>query len=105
MEIYWPSVQVFEVRKKRKKLVGEWGLELLVDLDLIAGDEFVGFIGHADHRLQLVKHGVGHAFFARGSGVRGDAVLAIVGDADSDVEQFLGEWVQGSGGKDLVDAL
>src|ERR1700688_901069 len=69
-------------------------LELLVDLDLVAGHQLVGFVGHSNDRLQLVKHGVGHAFFSRRRGVRSDAVAAIVGDADRDVQQFFGERVQ-----------
>jgi hypothetical protein len=65
--------------------------ELLVNFHLIAGDELVGLVRHADDRLQLLKHGVGHAFFEGGGGVRGDAVVAIVGDTDRNVEELLGE--------------
>src|SRR5580700_3941385 len=67
--------------------------ELLVDFHLIAGDELIGFVRHADDRLQLLEHSVGHAFFEGGGGVRSDAVVAIVGDADGDVEQLLGEGI------------
>jgi len=54
LETDWPFVQVFD----EKNLFVEWRLELLVDLDLIACDELVGFVGHADHRLQFVEHGI-----------------------------------------------
>src|SRR5271169_63869 len=63
--------------------------ELLVDFNLIAGDELVGLVGHADDRLQLREHGIGHAFFERGGGVRGDAIMAAVCDAYGDVNKFL----------------
>src|SRR5580704_15954220 len=64
--------------------------ELLVDFNLIAGDEFIGFVGHANDRLQLREHSVGHAFFEGRGGVRGDAIVAVVGDADGHVDEFLG---------------
>jgi hypothetical protein len=79
--------------------------ELLVDFHLIAGDELIGFVRHADDRLQLLEHSVGHAFFEGGGGVRSDAVVAIVGDADGDVEQLLGEGIERSGPHDLLDAF
>ena len=47
----------------------------------VAGHQLVGFVGHADDRLQFVEHRVGLALFSRGRGVRSDAVPAIVGDA------------------------
>ena len=79
--------------------------ELLVDFDLVAGDEFVGFVSHADDGLQLREHRVGHALFEGGGGVRRDAVVAIVGDADGDVEEFLGERIEGARAHDLFDAF
>jgi len=39
--------------------------EPLVDLDLVAGDQLVGFVRHADDGLKFMEHGVGHAFAAR----------------------------------------
>src|ERR1700734_479624 len=68
--------------------------ELLVNLDLISGDELVGLVGHPNDGLQLCKHGVGHALLESGGGVRSDAVMAVVGDADGDVKQFLGERIE-----------
>src|SRR5580692_4706582 len=79
--------------------------ELLVNFHLIAGDELVGLVRHADDRLQLLKHGVGHTFFESGGGVRGDAVVATIGDADGDIEELLGEGVERSGAHDLLDAF
>src|SRR6266536_505045 len=84
---------------------GEWRLEALVDFDLVAGDKLVGFIGHANDGLKLLEHGPGHAFAESGSGVRGDAVSAVVGDADGDVDHFLGEWIERARRHDLLDAF
>src|SRR5258708_15890032 len=93
----WPFVQVFGERKIREsKLFVERKLELLVDLDLIPGDQLVGFVGHADDRLQFVKHRVGHPLLARRRRVRGDAVRTVVGHADRDVQQLLRKRVQGA---------
>ncbi len=58
----------------------------LVHGHLVAGDELVGFIGHADDRLKLLEHFPSHAFGEGGGGVGGDAVVAAVGDADGDLE-------------------
>jgi len=55
---------------------------------------FVGFVGHADDGLQFLEHGVVHSFAESGSGVRSDAVIAIIGDAHRDVDQFLGEGIK-----------
>ena len=79
--------------------------ELLVNFHLVAGDELVGLVGHADYGLQLREHGIGHAFFESGGGVRGNAVVAIIRDADGYVEQFLGEGIECAGGHDLLDAF
>src|SRR6266571_2152500 len=86
-------------------LPGEWRLEALVDFDLVAGNKLVGFIGHANDGLKLLEHGPGHAFAESGSGVRGDAVSAVVGDAHRDVDHFLGEWIERSRGHNLLDAF
>src|SRR5712692_5926511 len=83
----------------------ERGLELRVDLDLVAGDQLVGFVGHADHRLQFVEHRVGHAFATSGSGMRGDAVGAIIRHADRDVEHFFRERIKRARRHDLLDAF
>jgi hypothetical protein len=56
--------------------------ELLVHFDLIAGDQLIGLVSHSDDGLQLREHGIGQAFFESGGGVRGDAVMTVVGDAD-----------------------
>src|SRR5271157_1877617 len=68
--------------------------ELFVDFNLIAGDELVGLVGHADDGLQLLEHGVGHPFFESRGGVRSDAVVAVVGDAYGHVDKFLGERIE-----------
>jgi hypothetical protein len=80
-------------------------MESLVDFDLVAGDELVGFVGHADDGLEFLEHGVGHTLGKGGSGVGSDAVVAIVGDADGDVEQFLGEGIERARSHDLLDAF
>src|SRR5712664_1905455 len=86
----WNILSVRTGRKIREsKLFVERKLELLVDLDLIPGDQLVGFVGHTNDRLQLVEHRVGHPLLARRRRMRGDAVRAIVGDADRDVQQLL----------------
>ena len=79
--------------------------ELLVDFYLVAGDELVRLVGHPDDGLQLLEHGVGHAFFESGGRVRGDAVVAVVGDAYGDVDELLGEWIERAGTHDLFDAF
>lgn len=84
---------------------GQGRLKLLVDFDLIAGDDLVGFVGHADYCLQFVKHGVGHALLERGCGVRGDAVVAVVGDADGHVNKLLSERIERARRHDLLDAF
>jgi hypothetical protein len=65
--------------------------------DLVAGNESVGFIGHADDLLELFKHFRGHAFAEGGSGMGVNAVLAIIGDADGDVEELFGERIERAG--------
>jgi|HubBroStandDraft_2_1064218.scaffolds.fasta_scaffold29752_6 hypothetical protein len=72
-------------------------LETVVDRNLIAGNEFVGFVGHADDLLEFFEDFGSHAFGKGGGGVGSDAVVAIVGDADGDVEEFLGEWIDCAG--------
>lgn len=79
--------------------------KLLVNFNLIARDNLVGLVGHADDRLQLLKHRVGHAFFERGSSVRGDAVMAVVGDADGNVDELFRERIERAGRHDLFYAL
>ncbi len=88
-----------------ERLARKRGLEALVDFDLIAGDELVGFVGHADDGLQFFEHRVGHSFAEGGSGVRGNAVVAVVGDADGDVNQFLGERIERARSHDLLDTF
>src|SRR6266478_6404474 len=83
----------------------KWRLEALVDFDLVAGDKLVGLIGHANDGLKLLEHGPGHAFAESGSGVRGDAVSAVVGDAHRDVDHFLGEWIERARRHELLDAF
>ncbi len=86
-------------------LLGERGLEALVDFDLIAGDELVSFVGHADDGLKFLEHGVGHSFAEGGSSVRGDAVVAVVGDAYGDVDQFFGERIESAWAHDLLETF
>src|SRR5438270_9046903 len=50
-------------------------LKLVVNLYLIAGNQPVALIGHADDRHHLLEHGVGHTGFAGGGGMRGDTVI------------------------------
>src|SRR5262245_36532784 len=77
--------------------------ETLVDFDLIAGGEAVGFVGDADNRHHLGQHGVAHARFPGGSSVRGDTVAALVAGADRDVEHFLGQRVERAGRHDFLN--
>src|SRR5579883_2664073 len=90
---------------ERRGLARERRLEAFVDSDLVAGDELVGLVGHADDGLQFLEHFRGHAFRERGSRVRRDAVVAIVGHAYSDIDEFLGEGIEGARRHDLLDAL
>src|SRR6266480_2607023 len=94
------SKQMRKLTLSRKR-----GQEALVDFYLIAGDEFVGFVGHADDGLELLEHGSGHSFAEGGSGVRGDTVGAVVSDADGDVNQFLSQRIEGARPHDLLEAF
>jgi hypothetical protein len=78
----------------------EGRLEAGVDGNLIAGDELVGLVGHADDGLEFLEHFGSHAFAEGGGGMRVNAVLAIIGNADSDVEEFLGERIESAGSHD-----
>ena len=79
--------------------------ELLVNFHLVACHELIGLVGHADDGLQFRKHGVGHALFEGGGGVRCDAVVAIVSHTDGDVQEFLGQRIERAGTHDLLDAF
>ena len=83
----------------------EGRLEAGVDGDLIAGDELVSFVGHADDLLEFLKHFRGHAFAEGRGGVGVNAILAVVGDTDSDVEEFLGEGIEGAGSHDGLEVF
>ena len=83
----------------------EGRLEALVDGDLIAGDEFVGFVGHANDGVKFLEHRGRHAFGEGRGGVRGDAILAIVRDADGEVQEFLGEGVESARSHDGFEVL
>jgi len=78
----------------------EGGREAGVDGDLITGNEFIGFVGHADDLLEFLEHVGGHAFAEGRGGVRVNAVLAVVGDTDGDVEEFFRERVKSAGAHD-----
>src|SRR6266850_1589563 len=86
-------------------LAGKRRHEALVDFDLIAGDQLVGFVGHANDGLEFLEHGVGHALAEGGRGVRCDAVVAVVGDADGDVTEFFGKRIERAGRHDSFDAF
>src|SRR5947208_14600646 len=45
-------------------------LKLFIYFNLVAGDQLIGLVSHADHRLQFVEYLVRHALVARGSGMR-----------------------------------
>ena len=95
-----------KLRKMRDELLFanvERRLEAGVQGNLVAGDQFVGFVGNADHRLQLLEHFRGHAFGEGGSGVGINAVLAIVGDAHGDLQKCLGERIDGSAERSNTD--
>src|SRR5258708_32137003 len=79
--------------------------EAVVDLDLIAGDEPIRFIRHANNGHQLFELGVGHAFVYCRSGMRSDAVFALVRDRDGDINHFFGERIERSGSHDLLDVF
>src|SRR5579863_6640263 len=75
--------------------------ESLVDGNLVAGREAVGFIGHAHDGHEFVKHFPGHALALRGSGMGSDAVRALVRGADRDIDQLLGQRVERAGRHNL----
>jgi len=83
-----------KLRKMRDELLFanvERRLEAGVQGNLVAGDQFVGFVGHADHRLELLEHFLGHALGESRCRMGSDAVVAIVGDADGNVQEFFGQ--------------
>ena len=84
--------QSFRLRLFRMR-TSQGRLKALVNGDLVTGNEFVGFVGHADDLLKFLEHIWSHTLTEGRSGVGIDAVLAIVGDAYGDVNEFLGEWV------------
>ena len=44
-------------------------LELLINLNLVARRQAIGFIRHPDNRHQFFKHRVGHTLLARSGGM------------------------------------
>src|SRR5579864_5011277 len=80
-------------------------LEGGIDRHPIAVGEPVGFVGHADHGHDLAEHGFGHAGLARRGAMAGDAVAAAIGDADREVDHFLGQRIERAWRHDLLDAL
>src|SRR5262249_12244159 len=58
-----------------------YGLELLVNLHLMPGDQAVILVGEADHCQHLVDHSFRHTLLARGRSVSSDAIITLVGHA------------------------
>lgn len=80
-------------------------VEFGIDWDLEGGGEGVGLGGHADDGEEFGVLVVGEAFGSGGGGVGVDAVGAAVGGGDGDVDELLGERVEGAGlDHDLLDA-
>jgi hypothetical protein len=79
--------------------------ERLVDLDLKSVGQRVGLVGHTDNGYQLGEHFAVHALRPRGRRMGVDAVGAAVGDADCNIDQFLGQRVQGAGSHHLLHAV
>jgi hypothetical protein len=68
--------------------------------------ESIGLGGHGDDGEEFGVLLVGEAFGACGSSVGVDAVAAIVGNGDGDVDELFGKRVEGAGfDHDLLDAL
>ena len=89
-----------ECRGRLFFVLRERRLKTIVNRDLITGDEFVGFVSHADDLLKFLEHLGRHAFGESGSGVGRDAVTAVICDADGDVEKFFREGIEGAGSHD-----
>ena len=80
--------------------------ELWVDWDLKCSLESVCLGGHANDGEEFGVLLVCHAFGECCCGVGVDAVAAVVGDGDGDVDQLFGERVECAGSDhDLLDAL
>jgi hypothetical protein len=80
--------------------------ELWIDGDLERIGESIGLGGHGDDGEEFGVLLVCEAFGACGSSVGVDAVAAIVGNGDGDVDELSSERVEGAGfDHDLLDAL
>ena len=54
-------------------------------------------VGHTDHAHQFPEHGLGHTFGDRGRAMRRNAVVAAVGHADGNINQFTDQRIQFAG--------
>jgi hypothetical protein len=79
--------------------------EFAIDWDLEGVGDGVGLGGHGDDREEFGVLLVGEAFGSGRGCVGVDAVAAVVGDGDSDVDEFFGERIERAGfDHDLLDA-
>src|SRR5579862_4064732 len=79
--------------------------EALVHRHAIAVGEAVGLVGHADDRDEFAQHLLRHAEPLCRGAMRMGAVLTGIGDADREVDQFLGERVERARRHHLFQAL
>ena len=78
--------------------------EALIDLHAQRGNQAVRLIGQADNGQQLGILRIRHALGLRRCAVRGDAILAAIAGAYRQVQQFLGQGIQGPTGRhDFLD--
>lgn len=80
-------------------------LKFAIDLYLIPRRKTVALVGHPNHRHQFREHLAGHTRIPRASGMRSDAVAALIGRAYRKIDQLLRQRIQRSGRHDLLDAV
>lgn len=59
----------------------------------------IRLVRHTNDVHELTKHRVRHASFAGKGGMASDAIVATIGYADGEVDPFLHQTVQGTGGQ------
>src|ERR1700730_10965437 len=76
--------------------------EAVVNFYLIPCNQAIGFVRHTDYRHQFFELRIGHPFMDCGSGMRSDAIVALVGHGEGNVNDLFGERIERSGSHNLL---